>query len=926
MDFLNKIFQMSLTGSVIFLLYLIFKPLTKKLFNSSWHYKMLIVFLCFFILPIDSYLQLPVRQFARIPKIRIEESIFPQSKNNKAERKNETNPINNESTANEVHISEKEANYKERESNEFGLEDNTILNKKINLYPYKNLLLYFWLIGVIALFLLKIIPYLAFKRTMLKSSSFVKNDEVIQLFDKCKEELHINKKLELRIYKNLASPMLIGILHPIVLIPKTDLGHKGLELVFLHELNHYKRKDIIIKTVGLFAHAMHWFNPLIYLLLKEMNKYCEYSVDEKVVENMDKNDRKFYGEMIINLISNSAFRNCSLTTAMSNGGRQLKDRLENMFYSLKTTRKRQFMSFISGIIIVTCGFTVAYSLFADNQWKNEKSFVVYTKEDGLYYSYLDMQAEIKIDDGDDFFCPLISKGGNYIAYTKNNSLYIYSLRDSSLEKVDDDIVHHFTSYDWIDDRSIVYGSQERYGFILYNVITKEKTPHLEDAYYTALVASDQKKVYASKSRSENGLMIYEGIVEIDLNQYSKDKQQFFTDTIIKSKESTKDGLDSYPVVWNHSQDGRYLYIMVIPASASLSSDGITFAVYDSEEKTYKEYPEIETLAYKNHLAVRPFANMVGLIEGAGREMSRNKKVKIFNISGGTVDITDEDFVAMTPSFTLDGKKILYSAADTKDFNDIIFNNKIPAFNIYEYDLKSSIIQRLTEGNHFDFLPMDLSNQQILFIRYKDNGYFSLIKLSDGQEEIFADNIVFADAKESFGYYGHISTEMSLDIYISNRDQFNKNLKKENSEPDKVDELYELRGTYIGDNVRVGKIIRYLNFPEGLSSNGMELFTKKEPYGLQINFMADEGAKKKYMSMNSDYIWRTQSLILFSLIHNLDYIQYAIDDGNSIEIIFYTDRKDADALSMSLMSCKSSEIAESPESFRQYYNILNSNDF
>lgn len=43
--------------------------------------------------------------------------------------------------------------------------------------------------------------------------------------------------------------------------------------------------------------------------------------------------------------------------------------------------------------------------------------------------------------------------------------------------------------------------------------------------------------------------------------------------------------------------------------------------------------------------------------------------------------------------------------------------------------------------------MDLSNQQILFIRYKDNGYFSLIKLSDGQEEIFADNIVFADAKK-----------------------------------------------------------------------------------------------------------------------------------------------------------------------------------
>lgn len=93
---------------------------------------------------------MPVRQFARIPKIRIEESIFPQSKNNKAERKNETNPINNESTANEVHISEKEANYKERESNEFGLEDNTILNKKLIFIHIK---IYYCIFGLLALLL-----------------------------------------------------------------------------------------------------------------------------------------------------------------------------------------------------------------------------------------------------------------------------------------------------------------------------------------------------------------------------------------------------------------------------------------------------------------------------------------------------------------------------------------------------------------------------------------------------------------------------------------------------------------------------------------------------------------------------------------------------------------------------------------------------
>ncbi len=52
-------------------------------------------------------------------------------------------------------------------------------------------------------------------------------------------------------------------------------------MIFLHELNHYKRKDIIIKAFGLIINAIHWFNPLVYMLLKEMNKYCEYTIDEK---------------------------------------------------------------------------------------------------------------------------------------------------------------------------------------------------------------------------------------------------------------------------------------------------------------------------------------------------------------------------------------------------------------------------------------------------------------------------------------------------------------------------------------------------------------------------------------------------------------------------------------------------------------------
>src|SRR5699024_5127300 len=95
---------------------------------------------------------------------------------------------------------------------------------------------------------------------------------------------------------------------------------------------------------------------------KEMDKYCEYSIDEKVVEEMDINDRKYYGETILNLMGNSMLKKASLTTAMGSSGKQLKTRLENMIYSFKITRKKQIMSLFIGILILLSGLTVAYSI------------------------------------------------------------------------------------------------------------------------------------------------------------------------------------------------------------------------------------------------------------------------------------------------------------------------------------------------------------------------------------------------------------------------------------------------------------------------------------------------------------------------------------------------------------------------------------
>lgn len=654
------------------------------------------------------------------------------------------------------------------------------------------------------------------------------------------------------------------------------------------------------------------------------------------------NDRKYYGETILSLISSSMLKKSSLTTAMGSNGKQLKTRLKNMIYSVKMTRKKQVISLFTAILILTSGLTMACSVLPGNTLEKNDSLAVYIKEDGLYYSYLNgKEDEIKIHDGNSFEYPLISSAGNYIAYTKEDNLYIYSVKDKSYEKIDDGINHYYRSYDWIDDETIIYGSDEKAGFTILNVVSKEKTEHLDEYYYAGLMSSKNNMVYGTKvskwTTAEGDFAANDGIVEIDLNSYDENNKKFSTNIIVEGKKTTEETMGYDPVVWDISDDGSYIYIMEKSDSGSLSADGIGIGIYDVKEKTHTELKDITALADKNHLTINPYHNIIGLIEGAGRDMIENKNVVLLDInkdkSYDINNITDEDFVSMTPSFTLDGEKLLYSAAEAVDSNTItdynqIYNNweKQP-YSIYEYDLKSAEIQRITEGNNFDFMPISISNNEILFIRNKGNDYYSLIKLYNGKENIVADNIMFSGGKDNypFVFYGHIETEKGMDVFISKN---NKSNKEKDIDAGKMDELYKLKGTHIGDNSKVGSVINLLDFPEELTLGGIELFTKEEPFGLRINFQADDEIIAKYMSTSSDYAWKPQSLILFSLIDNLDYIEYGINsdaeystnsDGVGITTS-HINRQVADSMTMSTLGHKVSEVTGSKKLFEEFYNI------
>ncbi|MGN9165360.1 M56 family metallopeptidase [Tissierellaceae bacterium HCP3S3_D8] len=781
METLKIIFTMSITGSIMFLIFLLINPLTKKNFSSSWHYRMSIMILIFYIVPVGNFIRFPIKSMHNISPLEIQEFTGLDNAIRNGEIKDRHEVPN-------VEEQKYEDTIKDQWSTKAHMENYNLNKRNFNITSYGDAILYIWISGMIILFLLKIIPYIRFRSDILTNSLEVEDKETLEIFNLCKEELNIDSKISLRSWNHIDSPMLIGIFCPIVLISNIDEDKKTLRMIFLHELNHHKRKDIIIKAFSFIINMIHWFNPMVYILLNKMDLYCEYSIDEKVVAKMKIEDRKYYGQIILKLIDSSIIRKNTLTTSMSTNGKGLKLRLENMLFFKENSKTKYIFSLVVVVLILASGFTIACNIMPSNVMKGNDSFIVYLKEDGLYFSCLNSGKETKIQEGREFSYPVISKSGSYIAYLNKDSLYVYGIKDKKYEKIADKMNSYYTSYDWIDDKIMVYATEEP-GFIMLNMSTKDKKEHLDEYYYANFRAARDDILYGKKmskwNPEEENIVYTDGIVEIDLNKYDSKNKTFSTDIIIEDRKSTDEMIGYNPIIWDITDDGKYIYIMEKPASGSLSTDGIGIGIYDVEKREHIEFTDITTLPYKDNLSINPKANnLISLIEGGYREMILNKEVVLLDINRDktyrTIKFMDEDLVAMTPSFTLDGERLLYSATKNLediwkvDFNEAYDHWENQTHNIYEYDLKTSKTKKITEGDYFDFMPISISKDEVLFSRYKGNGYHSLIKLVNGKEEVLVDNIIIDYEREGgiFGFYGHLETEKGIDIFLNEKENLN----------------------------------------------------------------------------------------------------------------------------------------------------------
>lgn len=86
--------------------------------------------------------------------------------------------------------------------------------------------------------------------------------------------------------------------------------------------------------------CLHWFNPLVYFMCRDIDGLCEFACDESVIKYLDKDERQKYGDTLINSLGiGGTYKNSLASVTLSENGKILKERMERIMDYKKMSKK-----------------------------------------------------------------------------------------------------------------------------------------------------------------------------------------------------------------------------------------------------------------------------------------------------------------------------------------------------------------------------------------------------------------------------------------------------------------------------------------------------------------------------------------------------------------------------------------------------------
>ncbi|MBN1480097.1 redoxin domain-containing protein [candidate division KSB1 bacterium] len=145
----------------------------------------------------------------------------------------------------------------------------------------------------------------------LAKGKIVENPEILDILNRCASRLGVRREITVLSLPGISSPFWSGLFRAHIVLPQDlllDLTDDQIEHIFMHELVHYKQKDVPLALLTTILQILHWFNPFIWIAFFKMRADREVACDELVLTNIGQDKNKQYGRTLISLIESASQR------------------------------------------------------------------------------------------------------------------------------------------------------------------------------------------------------------------------------------------------------------------------------------------------------------------------------------------------------------------------------------------------------------------------------------------------------------------------------------------------------------------------------------------------------------------------------------------------------------------------------------------
>ena len=245
--------------------------------------------------------------------------------------------------------------------------------------PVTTILFYGYLAGAAAFLLYQGISYAHFRRTVRRWKRDVSRADYAAMLSNTARDLGVSAP-EMIVCEAISTPAVTGLLRPRLLLPHERYDVQELRYILRHELCHLKRRDMLLKLVLLAANAMHWFNPVVYLMLRQADEDIELACDSAATDGLELPERAAYSRTLLAAVQSSV-RALPATTCFGGTVERLKRRITNVLGA----QKKRGLGIVALVLALTLTAGCAVS-WGERAQKNDDPFAdkSYTVDTLLY--------------------------------------------------------------------------------------------------------------------------------------------------------------------------------------------------------------------------------------------------------------------------------------------------------------------------------------------------------------------------------------------------------------------------------------------------------------------------------------------------------------------------------------------------------------